>query len=46
MEDSELVRETLGDGVHEFFLRNKREEWEAYRREVTAFEIDRYLPVL
>ncbi|MCW2692621.1 MAG: Glutamate--ammonia ligase [Mycobacterium sp.] len=46
MEDSELVRETLGDGVHEFFLRNKRQEWEAYRREVTAFEIDRYLPVL
>jgi glutamine synthetase len=46
MENSELVRETLGDELFEFFLRNKRAEWAAYRRQVTPFEIDRYLPVL
>mgnify|MGYP003328874049 CR=1 FL=1 len=46
MEKSALVRETLGEHVFEYFLRNKRTEWEDYRREVTAFELDRYLPVL
>jgi len=46
MERSELVAETLGEHVFEFFLRNKREEWHAYRREVTPFELGRYLPVL
>ncbi len=46
MEKSELVREVLGEHVFEFVLRNKRAEWQEYRREVTAFELDRYLPVL
>jgi glutamine synthetase len=46
MEGSELVRETLGEHVFEYFLRNKRAEWDEYRRQVTAFELDRYLPVL
>ena len=46
MESSELVAETLGEHVFDFFLRNKREEWRAYRSEVTAFELGRYLPVL
>ena len=46
MEKSELVRETLGSDVFEFVLRNKRAEWQEYRRQVTAFELDRYLPVL
>ena len=46
MESSELVAETLGEHVFDFFLRNKRSEWEDYRRQVTQFEIDRYLPVL
>ena len=46
MESSELVAETLGEHVFEFFLRNKREEWQAYRSEVTPFELGRYLPVL
>ena len=46
MEKSELVAETLGEHVFDFFLRNKREEWRAYRSEVTAFELGRYLPVL
>ena len=46
METSELVAETLGEHVFEFFLRNKRAEWQAYRAEVTPFELARYLPVL
>ncbi|MCW2548336.1 MAG: Glutamate--ammonia ligase [Mycobacterium sp.] len=46
MEKSDLVRETLGDGVFDFFLRNKRAEWDDYRRTVTPFELDRYLAVL
>ena len=46
MERSELVAETLGEHVFDFFLRNKRSEWQDYRRQVTAYERDRYLPVL
>ena len=46
MEKSELVKETLGEHVFEYFLRNKRSEWEEYSKQVTAFELDRYLPVL
>jgi glutamine synthetase len=46
MRDSELVAETLGEHVFDFFLRNKRAEWNDYRRQVTEYELDRYLPVL
>ena len=46
MEQSELVAETLGEHVFEFFLRNKRAEWAEYRRQVTAWELNRYLPSL
>jgi glutamine synthetase len=46
MERSELIRETLGEHVFEFVLRNKRAEWQDYRRQVSAYELDRYLPVL
>ena len=46
MEGSELVAETLGEHVFDFFLRNKQAEWEEYRRQVNAWEIDRYLPTL
>jgi glutamine synthetase len=46
MEGSELVAETLGEHVFDFFLRNKRAEWEEYRRQVTDFELARYLPSL
>ena len=38
MERSELVAETLGEHVYDFFLRNKRAEWEQYRQQVTPFE--------
>jgi glutamine synthetase len=46
MERSELVAETLGEHVYDFFLRNKRAEWDEYRREVTPLERSRMLPVL
>ncbi len=46
MERSELVAETLGEHVFDFFLRNKRAEWLDYRRQVTQWELDRYLPTL
>ena len=46
MEDSELVAETLGEHVFDFFLRNKRAEWYDYRRQVTPFELNKLLPVL
>ena len=46
MEQSELVRETLGESVFEYVLRNKRAEWLDYRRQVSQYELDRYLPVL
>jgi glutamine synthetase len=46
MESSELVAETLGEQVFDFFLRNKRQEFEDYRRQVTQFEKERMLPVL
>lgn len=46
MESSELVAETLGEHVFNFVLRNKRMEWDAYRAQVTPYELTRYLPLL
>ena len=46
MENSDLLLETLGAHQVEWFLRNKRAEWDAYRGQVTPFELDRYLPLL
>ncbi|GHD01033.1 type I glutamate--ammonia ligase [Zhihengliuella salsuginis] len=46
MEDSELVAEVLGEQVFDSFLRNKRDEWSAYRQNVSPFEINRYLGIL
>jgi glutamine synthetase len=46
MEESELVAETLGEHVFDFFLRNKRTEWADYRKQVTPFERHKLLPVL
>lgn len=42
MEKSELVAETLGDHLFEWFLRNKRHEWADYKSQVTQFELDSY----
>jgi len=45
-ENSELLAETLGEHVYDFFLRNKRREWEEYRGQVSQFERERMLPVI
>ena len=45
-EGSELLRRCLGDQLMESLLVNKRMEWESYRRQVTEFELKRYLPIL
>ena len=46
MESSAFVKEALGEDVFEYVLRNKKAEWADYRRQVSAYELDRYLPVL
>ncbi len=46
LEQSKLLADTLGEHVFEWFVRNKRAEWVAYRSEVTPFELRRYLPTL
>ena len=46
MEKSELVAHTLGEHVFDVFLRNKRAEFDAYRSQVTQWELDTDLPVL
>jgi glutamine synthetase len=46
MEGSDLMRETLGSHVFEWFIRNKRDEWAAYKTHVSQFELDRYLRTL
>ena len=46
MEESELVAETLGEQVFHYVLRNKREEWNAYRAQVTPFELRTNLEML
>ena len=46
LEKSELVREALGEHIFNKFIENKKIEWEQYRRQVSQYEIDHYLPVL
>ncbi|WP_336249987.1 glutamine synthetase family protein [Stomatohabitans albus] len=46
MEESELVAQALGEHVFEYFLRNKWNDWDEYRRQVTPYELERFLPVL
>jgi glutamine synthetase len=45
-EESKVLREALGDHVHEWLIRNKRQEWDAYKSYVSPFELERYLPIL
>ena len=42
-ESSQLMYETLGEHIHSFFLRKKRDEWNKFNAAVTDWEIDRYL---
>ena len=45
-EESELVREALGDHVFESLITDKKVEWDEYRAIVTEYELNKYLPVL
>jgi len=45
-EKSSLVKETLGEHVFREFIENKKVEWDNYRKRVTDYEIERYLPIL
>ena len=40
------INDVLGEHAFEYFLRNKRQEWEEYRKQVTPFELKKYLPKL
>jgi glutamine synthetase len=46
LERSDLAAEALGEHVFEWFIRNKREEWGAYRAYVTPWEMERSFPLL
>ncbi len=45
-ENSKLVKECLGDKVFEYFIRNKKMEWDEYKAQVTQYEVNKYLPIL
>jgi len=45
-ESSELVKKTLGEHTFTKLIENKTIEWNKYRTQVTAYEIEEYLPVL
>ena len=42
-EDSEVLRDALGEHIFPSFIQNKRLEWEEYCSQVTDYEINRYL---
>ena len=43
LEKSALMRETLGDHLFEHFITAKRTEWDSYMRQVSEWEVKRYL---
>jgi glutamine synthetase len=45
-EGSKLLHEVLGEHVFDYLIRNKRQEWDAYKAYVTPYELERYLPIL
>ncbi len=45
-EGSDVLRTALGEHVHEYLIRNKREEWDGFKAYVTPYELERYLPIL
>jgi glutamine synthetase len=46
IEKSAVVREALGDHIFNKFVENKKIEWDSFRTHVSAYEIERYLPIL
>jgi glutamine synthetase len=45
-EQSDLVKKTLGDSVFNSFIENKKIEWNRYSSQISAYEVERYLPIL
>ena len=45
-EASELMKRTLGEHIHSYLVEEKRREWSEYLRQVSPWELDRYLAVL
>ncbi|GAV31000.1 glutamate--ammonia ligase 2 [Coriobacteriaceae bacterium EMTCatB1] len=45
-EHSELMREVLGEHIHAFYVENKKAEWADYIKNVSKWELDRYLSVV
>lgn len=45
-EESELMKEILGEHIHHYFVESKRREWNDYCTYVSQWELDRYLEVL
>ena len=43
MEESELVKNTLGEHTFNNYIKAKKAEWDEYRSKVHAWEIDNYL---
>ena len=43
---SALVRKALGPHIFDRYVELKRKEWDEYRVQLTAWEMERYLPVL
>ncbi len=46
LQADDVIMEALGDHVCERFIEAKREEWDAYRMQVTPWELERYLPIV
>ena len=42
-EDSQFMKDALGEHIHSFFLKKKRDEWHKFESTITEWEIKRYL---
>ena len=45
-EDSELIKNALGEHVFTRFIDLKKQEWENYRIQLTPYELEKFLPIL
>ncbi len=46
LEKDEVLQQALGEHAYQAFVRAKKAEWDAYRIQVTDWELDRYLETL
>lgn len=42
-EDSQIMKDALGEHIHSFFLKKKRDEWHKFESTITEWEIKHYL---